>query len=51
MAEGDTPEYGKSVALHVTFRAPDRTLTDVEVAELEGRIKRALEENLSAEIR
>lgn len=50
-SEGATPEYGKSVALHVTFRSPERTLTDVEVTEIEQRIKQSLEEVVGAEIR
>ncbi len=50
-SEGATPEYGKSVALHVTFRSPERTLTDVEVTQIEQRIKQSLEEVVGAEIR
>lgn len=50
-AEGDTPEYGKSVAFHVIFRAADRTLTDKEVAVAEAAIKAALQEKLGAQIR
>lgn len=50
-AEGDTPEYGKSVACHVIFRADDHTLTDEEVALVEGAIKKALQEKLDAQIR
>ena len=50
-AEGDTPEYGKSVAFHVVFRAPDRTLTDKEVDVAEAAIKTALQEELDAQIR
>lgn len=50
-AEGDTPEYGKSVAFHVIFRSPDRTLTDKEVDAAEAAIKTALTENLDAQIR
>jgi phenylalanyl-tRNA synthetase beta chain len=49
--EGDTPEYGKSVAFHVVFRASDRTLTDKEVATAESAIKKALQENLGAQVR
>jgi phenylalanyl-tRNA synthetase beta chain len=37
-------EGRKSLALRLEFRAPDRTLTDSEVAELRDRIARALEE-------
>ena len=50
-AEGDTPEYGKSVAFHVIFRAPDRTLTDKEVDVAEAAIKAALQESLDAQVR
>jgi phenylalanyl-tRNA synthetase beta chain len=37
-------EGKKSIALRLEFRAPDRTLTDEEVAELRAAIERALEE-------
>ncbi len=50
-SEGDTPDYGKSVAFHIVFRAPDRTLTDSEVGKAEAAIKQALQENLGARIR
>lgn len=49
--EGDTPEYGKSVAFHIIFRASDRTLTDAEVTKAEVAIKQALQEKLDAQIR
>ncbi len=49
--EGDTPEYGKSVAFHVIFRAADRTLRDDEVATAEAAIKAALQEKLAAQVR
>jgi phenylalanyl-tRNA synthetase beta chain len=41
----------KSVALHLAFQAPDRTLTDAEAAEARGRIVAALTERLGAELR
>lgn len=50
-AEGDTPEYGKSVAFHITYRASDRTLTDGEVQEVEQTLIRALQEKLDARVR
>ncbi len=50
-AEGDTPEYGKSVAFHVIFRSGDHTLTDDEVTQVESHIKEALQEKISAQIR
>ena len=34
----------KSLALRLEFRAPDRTLTDDEVAEVRARIEKALAE-------
>jgi phenylalanyl-tRNA synthetase beta chain len=37
-------EGKKSLALRLEFRAPDRTLTDEEVAERRAAIERALEE-------
>ena len=37
-------EGSKSLALRLEFRAPDRTLTDEEVAEVRARIERALAE-------
>jgi phenylalanyl-tRNA synthetase beta chain len=49
--EGDTPQYAKSVAVHVTYRANDHTLTDEEVLLVEDGIKKALQEKLSAIIR
>ena len=36
-------EGSKSLALRLEFRAPDRTLTDEEVAERRAAIERALE--------
>ncbi len=50
-AEGDTPEYQKSVAFHIIFRAADHTLTDSEVTHVESAIKEALQEKLNAQIR
>lgn len=49
--EGDTPEYGKSVAFHVVFRAPDHTLRDDEVVRAEAAIRTALQEKLEARVR
>jgi phenylalanyl-tRNA synthetase beta chain len=37
-------EGRKSLALRLEFRAPDRTLTDDEVAELRAAIERELEQ-------
>jgi phenylalanyl-tRNA synthetase beta chain len=44
-------EGRKSVAIHLTFQSPDRTLTDDEAAELRGRIVAALTERFGAELR
>ncbi len=41
----------KSVALHLAFQAPDRTLTDEEAAALRERIVAALAERFGAELR
>jgi phenylalanyl-tRNA synthetase beta chain len=41
----------KSVALHLAFQAPDRTLTDEEAAALRERIVAALVEGFDAELR
>jgi phenylalanyl-tRNA synthetase beta chain len=39
---GQVGEGNKSLALRLEFRAPDRTLTDVEVAERRAAIEREL---------
>jgi phenylalanyl-tRNA synthetase beta chain len=44
-------EGRKSLALSLTFRAPDRTLTDEDVAPLRDRIVEALREALGGELR
>ena len=44
-------EGRKSVALHLTFQSPERTLTDEEAAELRGVIVDALRERFGAELR
>jgi len=41
----------RSVAFHLTFRAPDRTLTDVELDEAMSRIAEHLSSQLGAEVR
>jgi phenylalanyl-tRNA synthetase beta chain len=41
----------KSIALHLEFRAPDRTLTDEDASELVARIIRRATEQLGAEHR
>jgi len=45
------PEGKKSLAFRVRYRAADRTLTDEEVNKAHGRIVRALEHKLSAQLR
>jgi phenylalanyl-tRNA synthetase beta chain len=40
-----------SLALRLEFRAPDRTLTDEEVAERRAKIVGALRERLGGELR
>lgn len=44
-------EGRKSVALHLSFQSPERTLTDEEAAELRGAIVVALRERFGAELR
>jgi phenylalanyl-tRNA synthetase beta chain len=41
----------KSIALHLAFQAPDRTLTDEEAGALRERIVAVLAERLGAELR
>jgi phenylalanyl-tRNA synthetase beta chain len=44
-------ESRKSVAIHLEFQSPERTLTDEEAAELRSRIVAALTERFGAELR
>ena len=44
-------EGRKSVAIHLAFQSPDRTLTDEEAAELRGRIVDRLADRFGAELR
>ncbi len=44
-------EGRKSVAIHLAFQSPERTLTDVEAAELRAKIVAALAELFDAELR
>ena len=44
-------EGRKSVAIHLAFQSPERTLTDEEAAELRGRIVDRLAEAFGAELR
>jgi phenylalanyl-tRNA synthetase beta chain len=45
------PAGKKSLAYNLTYRAPDRTLNDEEVAKVHARIVRAAEKRLGAELR
>ncbi|MFQ5656285.1 MAG: phenylalanine--tRNA ligase subunit beta [Candidatus Methylomirabilales bacterium] len=45
------PEGKKSLAFSVQYRAPDRTLTDAEVAMIQGNIVQTLERDLEAVLR
>jgi phenylalanyl-tRNA synthetase beta chain len=44
-------ESRKSVAIHLSFQSPERTLTDEEAAELRGAIVSLLHERFGAELR
>ncbi len=44
-------EGRKSVAIHLSFQSPERTLTDDEAAEARGRIVAALADRFDAELR
>ncbi len=48
---GQLPEGRKSVAFTLTFRSPDRTLTDAEVDGAMGQIRKALTKEHRAELR
>lgn len=45
------PSGSKSVAYRLTYRAPERTLTDAEVDERHGRVRDALARAFAAELR
>jgi len=45
------PPGKKSLAYHLTFQAPDKTLTDADVSRQRGRILRLLEQKLGAALR
>jgi len=48
---GQLPLGKKSLAYHLTFQAPDKTLTDADVLRQRGRILRLLEQQLGAALR
>jgi phenylalanyl-tRNA synthetase beta chain len=48
---GQVGEGRKSVAIHVVFQSPERTLTDEDAAALRARIVDALQERFGAELR
>jgi len=41
----------KSLAFHIEYRSPDRTLTDKEIAEVHKKIEHAIKNEFSAEVR
>jgi phenylalanyl-tRNA synthetase beta chain len=45
------PPGKKSLAYHLTFQAPDRTLTDADVSRQRGRLLKLLEQQLGAKLR
>ena len=48
------PQIGagkKSLAYSLTYQAPDRTLTDAEIAQLRGKIVKRLQDELGAVLR
>jgi len=45
------PAGKKSLAYALTYRAPDRTLNDAEVAKIHARIVKAVERQLGAKLR
>jgi len=45
------PPGKKSLAYHLTFQAPNRTLTDEDVSKQRGRLLRLLEQQLGAKLR
>lgn len=45
------PEGKKSLAFRITFRSPERTLTDEEVGEVQGRILERLKRETGAKLR
>ena len=48
---GSVPEGRKSVALHVSFQSPERTLSDEDARAIRERIVAALAEKFDAELR
>jgi phenylalanyl-tRNA synthetase beta chain len=48
---GQVGEGRKSVAIHVVFQSPERTLTDEDAAALRARIVEALQDRFGAELR
>ena len=48
---GQLPPGKKSLAYHLTFQAPDKTLTDADVSRQRGRIMRLLEQQIGAALR
>jgi phenylalanyl-tRNA synthetase beta chain len=48
---GQLAEGHKSVAIHLSFQSPERTLTDEEAMEARERIVAALAQRFDAELR
>jgi phenylalanyl-tRNA synthetase beta chain len=45
------PRGKKSLAYHLTYQAPDRTLTDQDVSKQRGRLIKLLEQQIGAKLR
>jgi phenylalanyl-tRNA synthetase beta chain len=50
-AGGSVPQGHASLALHVVYRAPDRTLTDAEVDAAHGRVVATVQKRFGATLR
>ncbi len=48
---GSIAEGHKNLAYHLIYRAPDRTLTDKEVAKVHSKIVKAVEKQLGVQVR
>ncbi len=48
---GKLPPGKKSLAYHLTFQSPSRTLTDKDVSKQRGRLLKALEQQIGAKLR
>jgi phenylalanyl-tRNA synthetase beta chain len=50
-AGGSVPQGHASLALHVVYRAPDRTLTDAEVDAAHARVVASVQKRFGATLR